>query len=1557
MKKKLLSFLLALTFIVSAIPFGYMTAYAKTDDIPTVYVESIYAASGSETDVHVKIKDNSGIAGAIITVTYDPKLMLTEAESGEAFATLDYTRPGTYSSPCNFTWDSESAVTTEDGIILTLSFKVSALAEANDILPIGISYRHGDIYDGDLNSVTVNLVSGNIAVINYIPGDVNDDGVVNGKDVTLIRRYNAGGYDVSINEATADVNDDGVINGKDVTLIRRYNAGGYDVELKPSTPKCSHNMEHFAAKDATCTEAGNNEYWRCTLCGKYFNNANGSTEISVENIVIPALGHTPETIAAVPATTTSEGYTEGVWCDVCKTWLSGHERIKPIEENESIITYHLWYVEQKTNNGTTVLAEDNYLKQQTIANPNGNTYVEGVGIPELVPPTAEGYDFIGWFERPEVTANRIYSISAEERGNKSIYAVWSKHEYTITYLPASADSTLPKIPDEKFTVDKETALQVPSWPNLVWVGWSNEEGEIVKSIPKGTAHDVSLTANWMSKRNQTVPNTNYASSIPAIVEEDGIIAFVYEIGDIQNVPIQQVIPGAEGVYNLVKGQEVSITKEFTQVITEEEAVKVSDVIANSTVKSDSWTLSENWNESTSFSKEHENEVTQEQMQKAQQSFSQTNKYTLSSGIGGTVEHIDENGKSSKVTKYQEFGVNAKVGINAGLEAKVKKVPIVGVGGSVNGSVSGELGLNYKNGRETVDENYEKHTDKTSLTWNTNQGFETSATCSASQEFSQKLGQSVKDTYKYGEVLDFGGSNSKTASSSNTSSTSRESSSSVAYRTESGSKINVNETLTADAETGFYRKMLAANFRVFAVVVYDIEARTFSTMTYSLKINGSEHLFTDYSTVSSFNDYENGVLPFSVPTFVGDYVYSIVGASDGLRIDDETGIIERYGYKDQAGVCHKSYNEDTQTYSEELCDTDVVLPKYMVVNNKIVEVKGFSASAFSGTTITSIHLNAGITEIPNSAFENCSQLHYLTGPSITKIGSNAFKNCTSLCEMSLSPQITELGIGAFDGDDGVTVYASSPEIAKTAMTFNVDYLTIDLSYMTGSLDNETLKTPDNLTYFGLNGGGKTFNNLSIESDATTTEITNITINSNASNPLKTSSANLSLGYAKISAAGIALNLTNDSTAITLNGNNYVESSSANATLSKSIKLIEKEGSSSIGKMRIKGNALVLGEVKGAQFASFDTAEHTFKYLTQQEYDRYFTSLQVQFDSNGGDAVSSITVYYGEKYGNLPVPTREHFTFEGWYTAIDGGEIVTQDDTVLITGDITLYAHWSPNAYSATWNTGTGYSISVSRSSSPYAGANIGTILSGETVYYGDILSIVYTPSTGYSLNTCGNTSITVTSNITSQDIYAVATPNTYTYNIAYISSNGTDLGTSTATYQFGTTNTISAIEIPGYDMPETQDVLWDSTEAKTITFVYTPTSVGTQTIKDNAWWWKYNSTRGIKYSLKVSYSERTADSVKITISWTNTISSGLYYGYAQYFNMTIGGVSTGKQTIASSSKWSSSPSKDDSVTKTVTITVTGLSANTTSVSYSVDPSASGGASCPDSFSGTLTIPTY
>ncbi len=62
-------------------------------------------------------------------------------------------------------------------------------------------------------------------------GDIDGDGEITPKDVTLLRRYLAGGWNVSIIEANADADGDGSISPKDVTILRRYLAGGWGVTI------------------------------------------------------------------------------------------------------------------------------------------------------------------------------------------------------------------------------------------------------------------------------------------------------------------------------------------------------------------------------------------------------------------------------------------------------------------------------------------------------------------------------------------------------------------------------------------------------------------------------------------------------------------------------------------------------------------------------------------------------------------------------------------------------------------------------------------------------------------------------------------------------------------------------------------------------------------------------------------------------------------------------------------------------------------------------------------------------------------------------------------------------------------------------------------------------------------------------------------------------------------------------------------------------------------------------------------------------------------------------
>ena len=1301
--KRVISFLIAATMMLSIIPFSSVASAATEDFTATLSVENVSAAVDSYVDVAINIIENPGIVSMGLTLTFDEDLTLVGATNGEAFAELNMTPPaqlkkqGSVTGSCRFAWLGSDDCT-ETGTILVLTFKVSADAEMYKNCQITVSCDEGDILDSSRNSIELISNPGKVTIIDYLPGDVDDSGAINMLDVlTLCQyyvdgcKYDPEGYAIDLKAESGDVDANGKINMLDILTICqyyvddcKYDPNGYGVKLLPGKRTCQHNMQYFAAKAVTCEEDGNNEYWYCDLCKDYFGDAEGKDIISYDYTIIKTTGHNNISYDAVPATPTTEGYTAGVWCDKCETWLHGHEVIPPIAPDESNISYR-HYVRKENSNATVEIVYDEYLDTHGINNPNPVTYVEGTGVAELIEGvpidnkkvSANGYSFLGWYEKPEATAKRVYSISTEETGDKVLYGVWSKDVYTITYLPDSASSILPRVEDDSYSIDKETSLsEPPQWPNLVWIGWSDENGKIVKSIPKGTTGNITLTANWMSRRSQTVPNTKYASSKPAVAidEEAGIYAFTYEIGDIQNVPIQQIESGVDGKgFNLLKGQTHEINQTFTQKVEQGEATSVADTIANATTKSDSWTLSEDWNKSSTFSEEHSNEVSQEQSQKASMSFTETGKYSLSSGIGGSEEHIDESGTSTKTTSKNEFGVSVNAGVKAGIKAGVTAATPF-----KNASVEASVGLDYKYSKETEKETHETHTDKTSSYWNVDEGFETSQSLSQTAEFASSLSQSIKDTYGYSETLDFGGSSSNTVSSSNTSSQSREYASSVTYSTEEGKSYTVVETLTADAETGYYRKVLAANFKVFAVVIYDMKSNTFSTMTYSLKIKDSEHLFTDYSTVSSFNDYENGVLPFEVPYFVSDYVYGLIGASEGVKVDAETGIVESYGFKDPAtGICYKKYDEYTDTYSEP-CDTDVIIPRYVVVtvsNNqkKIVPVTGISASAFSGSTVTSVYLSDKITEIPVGAFENCTSLKYVRGGTIDTIGANAFKNCTSLFEFVLPDIVTSLGENAFMNVDALTVNAANPDVLDAALNSGVKALSVDLTTMTGTIDGKKIVTPATMEYFGISGGGKVYNKVSLDSGANTVVLNNLTINNYMDVPLKFTGSNLELSFVTINAGGLIMRLDAENTYVTLDGNNYLVSSGENAVLSKNIRFLEKEGSSATGKLRVTGNVLVYGTANGVQRVSFDSAAYNFVYLTEEEYTNMLNSHYVHFDANGGTVeAESKLIMWNSQIGELPIPTRTDCTFLGWYKA-DGTQI-TADTVFTELDDITVKAYW-------------------------------------------------------------------------------------------------------------------------------------------------------------------------------------------------------------------------------------------------------------------------------------------
>ena len=248
-----------------------------------------------------------------------------------------------------------------------------------------------------------------------------------------------------------------------------------------------------------------------------------------------------------------------------------------------------------------------------------------------------------------------------------------------------------------------------------------------------------------------------------------------------------------------------------------------------------------------------------------------------------------------------------------------------------------------------------------------------------------------------------------------------------------------------------------------------------------------------------------------------------------------------------------------------------------------------------------------------------------------------------------------------------------------------------------------------------------------------------------------------------------------------------------------------------------------------------------------------TFTLNFNANGGSvSEASRTVTCGAAVGTLPTPTRTGFTFSGWFNS--AGEKITAYSKLVSSAPVTLTAKWNAIAYTASWNTGNGYSITVNRTSSPNANAATGTLASGATVYYGDVLSVTYTRADYYTITSNGVTSITVNGNITASDIYASATlKDIKGWTVASKVPSDAQITDTKWTYtlkeETSTTNPDSINENDGWRWKSSARTGWGPTQGP----VYTkPTSGSQNIVKEESYVSGYEKMTQYQYSRYLNY---------------------------------------------------------------------------------------------------------
>ena len=224
-------------------------------------------------------------------------------------------------SPLTLAWINSGDVTV-DFTFATLTFVVKENITARlseEITIVSSEFTNYSEVDIDFTAQ-----DGSIEIIPGLPGDVNGDKKRSMADVVRMSRYFAGHTDpitgklIYVDPIAIEVNGDKRENMQDLTRLLRF-FGNCETRSQIYygsfwVMPCRYEMTAAPYKAPTCEEAGNEAYWYCKKCDKYYSDINATKLTTQTSTLIPATEHTVVVDPAVPATSTSTGLT-GYFCN------------------------------------------------------------------------------------------------------------------------------------------------------------------------------------------------------------------------------------------------------------------------------------------------------------------------------------------------------------------------------------------------------------------------------------------------------------------------------------------------------------------------------------------------------------------------------------------------------------------------------------------------------------------------------------------------------------------------------------------------------------------------------------------------------------------------------------------------------------------------------------------------------------------------------------------------------------------------------------------------------------------------------------------------------------------------------------------------------------------------------------------------------------------------------------------------------------------------------------------------------------------------------------------
>ena len=376
---------------------------------------------------------------------------------------------------------------------------------------------------------------------------------------------------------------------------------------------------------------------------------------------------------------------------------------------------------------------------------------------------------------------------------------------------------------------------------------------------------------------------------------------------------------------------------------------------------------------------------------------------------------------------------------------------------------------------------------------------------------------------------------------------------------------------------------------------------------------------------------------------------------------------------------------------------------------------------NGEHVTKLVIPEGVTSIGSYAFAGCSGLTEVMFPnSVTNIGGVAFMDCSGLMELALPGSVVEIGTSAFRGCSGLT---------EVEIPHGVKAIGGGVFSDCSSLTKITVE-PGNENYVSQNGllltkDGKTLKegvNGTVVIPSSVTRINNFAFSGRDSLTQVTIPNGIrEIGWFAFSGCDSLTKVVIPSSVVNIEPRAFVSSGLTSIAVeegnefysSRNGMLLSKDGTTLIqgvnGEVEFPPCVRMIGEMAFMRCSGLtrlvipdsvtNIASKAFAYyrgLTDAWLPRH---LEGKFSANVFEDCGNMTLHYydraytatfqteegvveqrqcptGMSFDTLPPsPTRDGYTFEGWWTAVDGEQVTGE---TVVTNDVTYYAKWRGTA---------------------------------------------------------------------------------------------------------------------------------------------------------------------------------------------------------------------------------------------------------------------------------------